>query len=191
MDGPMAIVTSASRKTADPHLTLAGIRTRFETVLKRDDVARAKPSSDLYLVAPALLRVPPQACIGMEDSNPGTAAAHAAGAIPVMVPDILAPTAETRVKCAAVLPGLHAVLDLLRDGVFVFTDIYEPASAGRVAVKPRERSVGDVLRAGSSYRGGWRQFPAYREGPLNGSRTQKTSRSIFRIGSLRWRLQGR
>ena len=35
---PMAIVTSSSRRTADAHLTLAGIRERFETILTRDDV---------------------------------------------------------------------------------------------------------------------------------------------------------
>jgi hypothetical protein len=31
-----------------------------------------------------------------------------------MVPDLLQPSAETRAKCAAVLPDLHAVLAMLR-----------------------------------------------------------------------------
>ena len=48
---PMAIVTSSSLRTADAHLTLAGIRHRFETILTCDDVARGKPSPDLYLLA--------------------------------------------------------------------------------------------------------------------------------------------
>ena len=53
---PMAIVTSSSLRTADAHLQLAGIRHRFETILTRDDVARGKPSPDLYLLAASRLR---------------------------------------------------------------------------------------------------------------------------------------
>jgi HAD superfamily hydrolase (TIGR01509 family) len=113
-DCPMAIVTSSSRRTADQHLTLGGIRSYFETILTRDDVERGKPSPDLYLLAASTLGVRPQACVAIEDSNPGIAAAHAAGTIPIMVPDILQPTTETRAKCAAVLPDLYAALAMLK-----------------------------------------------------------------------------
>jgi HAD superfamily hydrolase (TIGR01509 family) len=111
---PMAIVTSSSRRTADRHLTLAGIRARFETVLTRDDVARGKPNPDLFVLAAARLGIEPEACMAVEDSNPGVTAAHAAGAITIMVPDIVPPSDESRAKCAAVLPDLKAVLELLR-----------------------------------------------------------------------------
>jgi HAD superfamily hydrolase (TIGR01509 family) len=113
-DCPIALVTSSSRRTAEQHLTLGGIRSYFETILTRDDVERGKPSPDLYLLAAARLGVRPQACVAIEDSNPGIAAAYAAGVIPIMVPDILQPTAETRKKCAAVLPDLHAALAMLK-----------------------------------------------------------------------------
>ena len=112
---PMAIVTSSSRRTADEHLTLAGIRARFETVLTRNDVTRGKPSPDLYLLAAARLGVKPEFCVAVEDSNPGVAAAHAAGTITIMVPDIALPTDETRAKCVAVLSDLTAVLAMLRN----------------------------------------------------------------------------
>jgi len=111
---PLAIVTSSSRRTADEHLTLAGIRTRFETIVTRDDVMRGKPSPDLYLLAASRFGVKPEFCLAVEDSNPGVAAAHAAGAVTLMVPDIVPPTEESRVKCAAVLPDLGAVLTMLR-----------------------------------------------------------------------------
>lgn len=111
---PMAIVTSSSRRTADRHLTLAGIRGRFETVLTRDDVARGKPNPDLFLLAAARLGTKTQSCLAVEDSNHGVTAAHAAGAITIMVPDIVPPTEQSRAKCAAVLADLHAVLELLR-----------------------------------------------------------------------------
>ncbi len=112
---PMAIVTSSSRRTADEHLTLAGIRARFGNVLTLDDVTRGKPSPDLYLLAASRLDLRPQLCLAVEDSSPGVTAAHAAGAITIMVPDTVPPTDETRAKCAAVLPDLKAVLAALQN----------------------------------------------------------------------------
>ena len=112
---PMAIVTSSSRRTADAHLTLAGIRHRFETILTCDDVTRGKPSPDLYLLAAARFGLKPEVCVAIEDSNHGVAASHAAGAITIMVPDMAPPTEETRAKCAAVLPDLNAVLAMLHE----------------------------------------------------------------------------
>jgi HAD superfamily hydrolase (TIGR01509 family) len=114
-DCPMAVVTSSSRRSAEQHLTLAGIRMRFDTVLTRDDVARSKPCPDLYLLGAQRLGVRPEACIAVEDSSVGVAAAHAAGAITLMVPDLLPPGEATRAQCAAVLPDLFGVLALLRE----------------------------------------------------------------------------
>ena len=91
---PMAIVTSSSQRTADAHLTLAGIRHRFETILTRDDVTRGKPSPDLYLLAASRFGLKPEVCVAVEDSNHGVTAAHAAGAITIMVPDMVTPTDE-------------------------------------------------------------------------------------------------
>jgi len=111
---PMAIVTSSSLRTADAHLTLAGIRHRFETILTRDDVTRGKPSPDLYLLAASRFGLKPENCVAVEDSNHGVTAAHAAGAITIMVPDMVTPTEASRARCAAVLSDLHAVLEMLR-----------------------------------------------------------------------------
>ena len=112
---PMAIVTAASRRGAEKHLTLAGIRSRFDTILTRNDVTHSKPSPDLYLLAAERLGVRPQVCVAIEDSNHGVTAAHAAGAITIMVPDMVPPTDASRTRCAAVLPDLDAVLEMLRE----------------------------------------------------------------------------
>lgn len=112
---PMAVVTSSTQKTADQHLTFAGIRARFGLIVTRDEVAHSKPAPDLYLLAADRIGVAPQACVAVEDSSIGIAAAFAAGTIPIMVPDLLQPSDETRAQCAAVLPDLIAVRALLRD----------------------------------------------------------------------------
>jgi beta-phosphoglucomutase-like phosphatase (HAD superfamily) len=83
-------------------------------------VTHGKPDPELYLKAAAHLGVAPQACVAIEDSNHGVAAAHAAGAITLMVPDMAPPTDETRARCAAVLPDLDAVLALLRERSMLF-----------------------------------------------------------------------
>jgi HAD superfamily hydrolase (TIGR01509 family) len=111
---PIAIVTSSSRRTTEAHLTLAGIRDRFDTILTRDDVARGKPSPDLYLLAASRIEVSPAFCVAVEDSNHGVTAAHAAGTITIMVPDMVPPSDESRARCVAVVPDLGAVLEVLR-----------------------------------------------------------------------------
>jgi HAD superfamily hydrolase (TIGR01509 family) len=127
---PFAIVTSSSRRTADQHLALAGIRTRFDTILTRDDVSRGKPSPDLYLLAAARLGVKPEHCVAVEDSNHGVTAAHAAGAITIMVPDMVPPTEESRARCAAVLSDLNAVRAMLHDRGGLARRLYKPSLRG-------------------------------------------------------------
>jgi HAD superfamily hydrolase (TIGR01509 family) len=111
---PMAIVTSSSRRTADAHLRLAGIHDRFDAILTRDDVVRGKPSPDLYLLAASRFGATPESCVAVEDSNHGVASALAAGAITIMVPDMVPPTETSRANCAAVVPDLGTVLEMLR-----------------------------------------------------------------------------
>jgi HAD superfamily hydrolase (TIGR01509 family) len=111
---PMAIVTSSSRRTTEAHLTLAGIRNRFDTILTRDDVTRGKPSPDLYLLAASRLGMRPEFCVAVEDSNHGVTAAHAAGTITIMVPDMVPPSDESRARCVAVVSDLGEVLEVLR-----------------------------------------------------------------------------
>jgi HAD superfamily hydrolase (TIGR01509 family) len=111
---PMAIVTSSSRRTADAHLRLAGIHDRFDAILTRDDVVKGKPSPELYLLAASRFGLQPELCVAVEDSNHGVTAALAAGAITIMVPDMVPPTEASRADCAAIVPDLGAVLAMLR-----------------------------------------------------------------------------
>ena len=111
----LAVATSANRATAEHHLAKAGLLDRFNAVATRDDVEHAKPHPDVYLEAARRLGVAAERCIAFEDSNIGLSAAHAAGAMTFMVPDLLEPLPESRAKCLRILPDLHAALTLLRE----------------------------------------------------------------------------
>src|SRR5476649_1864262 len=112
---PCGVATSALRATAQSHLGRAGLLPRFATLVARDDVERAKPFPDIYLEAARRLGIPPGNCIAFEDSSPGLTAAHAAGTMAIMVPDILQPSDEIRAKCLHIAPDMVAVERLLRE----------------------------------------------------------------------------
>jgi HAD superfamily hydrolase (TIGR01509 family) len=110
---PAGVATSSSRKTATSHLGRAGLLDRFGIVVTRDDVEHGKPRPDLFIKAARGLEVQPERCLSLEDSHNGIRSAHAAGTMPVMVPDIVRPTDEIRAMCAAVVDDLFAARDLL------------------------------------------------------------------------------
>jgi HAD superfamily hydrolase (TIGR01509 family) len=115
---PLAVATSSSRRTTERHLGRAGLLGHFRALATRDDVLRGKPHPDIHLEAACRLGVAPERCLSFEDSNTGLTAAHAAGTLAIMVPDLVPPTEEVRTKCLAVLPDLHAALGLLRTTLF-------------------------------------------------------------------------
>ncbi len=110
---PRAVATSSGRGAVDAHLGHAGILGRFDAIVSREDVARHKPNPDPFLRAAALLQVDPEACLALEDSHNGVRAAHAAGMMTVMVPDLLDPTEEMHAKCVHIAESLHEVRALL------------------------------------------------------------------------------
>ncbi len=110
---PAALSTSASAVTATSHLHAAGLAGRFNPVVTRDDVARGKPAPDSFSLAADRLGIPARDCLALEDSACGVAAAHAAGMMVVMVPDVVAPAPETVRLCAAVMDTLYDAAWLL------------------------------------------------------------------------------
>lgn len=110
---PMAIATAATRENAEANLRRAGLWHRFPVILTRDDVANSKPAPDLFLRAADAIGIAPLHCIAVEDSHNGVRAAHAAGMMTVMVPDMVAATPEIEALCVAVVDSLHAVRGML------------------------------------------------------------------------------
>lgn len=110
---PAALATAASGASALRLLERLELRRRFAAVVSRDDVPRRKPHPDPFVHAAHLLLIDPAECMVLEDSAPGIEAAHAAGAQPVLIPDLAPVPAHIRRKSFAIAPDLHAVCAML------------------------------------------------------------------------------
>jgi HAD superfamily hydrolase (TIGR01509 family) len=64
--------------TLERRLGRHGVFDRFDAIVTRDEVARGKPSPDIYLEVARRLDAPPEACLVLEDSAIGCEAALAA-----------------------------------------------------------------------------------------------------------------
>jgi len=103
---PTALVSASPRSIVDA--CLGGIGADFfRHTVSGNDVARAKPDPEPYLLAARLLGVPPQDCVVIEDSPIGTASGAAAGCRVLSVPHAGTPIApHPRVTRAATLEGV-------------------------------------------------------------------------------------
>jgi beta-phosphoglucomutase-like phosphatase (HAD superfamily) len=113
LEVPRAIATSSSHEAVRRTLGPSGILPRFQAIVAAGDYARGKPAPDPFLTAAERLGAAPEDCLALEDSHNGVRAAHAAGMMTVMVPDLLAPTDEMRAKCLAIAASLHEAMALI------------------------------------------------------------------------------
>jgi HAD superfamily hydrolase (TIGR01509 family) len=79
-DGRLSLVTSSTGWEAAMLLGHFGFEGWFNPVITCDDVQKAKPAPDSYLLAIKRLGVPASGCVVIEDSSNGIQAAQAAGA---------------------------------------------------------------------------------------------------------------
>lgn len=107
------LATSSRRPWVERHFKAHNLADRFRAVVTRQDVANGKPDPEPYLKASHLLGFAPMDVLAIEDSPPGVRAAHGAGCMTVMIPDLLQPDAEMHAK-ARVLASLNDVRALLR-----------------------------------------------------------------------------
>lgn len=105
-DIPAALVSASPRRVVDAVLKTLGAEA-FRATVADGETDRSKPHPDPYVEAAARLDLPPGACLVVEDSPTGIAAAEAAGCRVVAVPS------ATPVEAAPgrrVLGGLTALL---------------------------------------------------------------------------------
>ncbi|MBQ4240170.1 MAG: HAD family phosphatase [Oscillospiraceae bacterium] len=110
-----AVASSNSLYWIKTLLTANGIFDRIDAVSYDKLVEHGKPAPDLFLKAAELLGSRPEECVVLEDSSNGIRAAHAAGMIPICIPDLRQPSDEIKALCAAVLPDLGAVAEWLAE----------------------------------------------------------------------------
>ncbi|MGO4740221.1 HAD family hydrolase [Bosea sp. 2KB_26] len=103
---PRGIATSTARAKAETQLRTAGIFDLVDVLVTRSDVDKGKPHPETFLRAAKTLQAHPLNCLALEDSHNGVRAAAAAGMATIMIPDLLAPTAEVMTLCVGVLPSL-------------------------------------------------------------------------------------
>jgi HAD superfamily hydrolase (TIGR01509 family) len=113
MDMPIAAGTSMMRAEALHHLKHCRVEHFFRAVTARNDVARGKPHPDVHLKALSALGFEARDCLILEDSFNGVRAAHATGAMVIMVPDVVAPTPEIAALCNGVVSDLHQVGEII------------------------------------------------------------------------------
>jgi HAD superfamily hydrolase (TIGR01509 family) len=114
-DIPKAVASSTPGWFATRKLARAGIDQRFIAIVCGDMVAHGKPAPDLFLEAARRIALPPERCVVLEDSEAGIVAAHTAGMIPVMIPDLKQPVPEIRALAYQVLSSLHEAIPLVED----------------------------------------------------------------------------
>ena len=76
---PVAVASSSLRRVMDCTLSTIGLGDAFSAVIAGEDVSNGKPHPDIYILAAERLGVSPSACVAIEDSRYGIAAAKAAG----------------------------------------------------------------------------------------------------------------
>lgn len=108
-----AIGSSTEKKSVIRKLTLSGLIQRFDTLVCGDEIQNGKPAPDIFLTTAERLHVPAEQCLVLEDSETGIQAAHTAGMIPVMVPDLIEPSKKTTALAYKIYPTLNEVTTFL------------------------------------------------------------------------------
>eukprot|EP00913_Durusdinium_trenchii_P023340 g21918.t1 len=83
---PKAVATSSGRTYLEGILSRFELLERFPLTLTAEDVTKGKPHPEIYLSAANRLGVEPPEMLVLEDSEAGTRAAAAAGAVAISVP---------------------------------------------------------------------------------------------------------
>jgi HAD superfamily hydrolase (TIGR01509 family) len=102
---PLGLASSSNRELIDLFAELAGFGDSFRVTVSSEEVARGKPSPDVYLRAAEKLGVEAARCVAIEDSSNGIRAGVAAGMPVIAVPNPHYPPAPDALALAAATVG--------------------------------------------------------------------------------------
>jgi HAD superfamily hydrolase (TIGR01509 family) len=100
---PLGLASSSNRPVIDAVLASAGLTECFSATVSGDEVARGKPSPDVYLAAASQLGVDAARAAAVEDSSNGLRAAAAAGMLVIAVPNRDYPPADDALALASLV----------------------------------------------------------------------------------------
>ena len=109
----VALASSTRSAVVRQELTDAGLIEYFQVVIGGDMVSRSKPQPDIFLKTCEELGVEPKETFAIEDSYNGIRAAAAGKLHPLMVPDLMPPTAEMKALSEAIFEDLLDVKSYL------------------------------------------------------------------------------
>ena len=91
---PWAVATSSPRAHAEEILHQLGLKDQCRAIAAGNEVSHGKPHPEIYQLAAARLGIPPQHCLALEDSGPGSLAAVRAGMTVIAIPNVQTKTAD-------------------------------------------------------------------------------------------------
>jgi HAD superfamily hydrolase (TIGR01509 family) len=100
---PLGLASSANRPVIDAVLRSADLTECFSATVSGDEVARGKPSPDVYLAAAEKLGVDAPRAAAVEDSTNGLRAGAAAGMLVIAVPNREFPPSDDAVDLASLV----------------------------------------------------------------------------------------
>ena len=109
----LGVATSSRREYSVRLLEDAGIMKYFDGCVFGDMVTHAKPDTEIYLKACEAVGAKPSRSMALEDAPAGIRASHAAGMIPVMIPDLVEPDEEIAGLYYQRVDSLLDVIELL------------------------------------------------------------------------------
>ncbi|WP_298483531.1 HAD family phosphatase [uncultured Ruminococcus sp.] len=109
----IGIASSTRQIVIRKQLAMFGLENSFDQIIGGDMVHRSKPEPEIYLRACDALGISPGVAYAVEDSYNGIRAASRAGMHPVMIPDLLPPTAEMEQLAEHIFPDMQAFQEFL------------------------------------------------------------------------------
>lgn len=111
---PYAITTASPADRIQNHLGQLNLYHRFPHICTAHEVAHGKPAPDIYLLGAKTIGIDPACCLALEDSYTGLLAAHRAGCMASIVPDLDEPGENILEIAYGRFDSLNDVIDLLK-----------------------------------------------------------------------------
>ncbi len=114
---PVGVASSSNRELIDVVLDAAGLASLVRVAVSSEEVARGKPSPDVYLEAARRLGVAAERSAAIEDSHNGIRSAKAAGMRVIAIPNLhFPPDADSLALADVVLGSIGELTESVVDG---------------------------------------------------------------------------